>query len=279
VPLDGAEPGTVAVLVVTGRLDGDLPELPALRLIQSVWHGVDGLVGDPRLPDAPLARLVDPGVPAEMARYVARAILGHCQHEFEHAAAQAEAAWRPVDPLLPAEVTVGILGLGEVGRTIAGMARGLLHPVLGWRSRDEPVPGVEVHTGADGLAHVVSSSDVVVGALPSTSATRHLLGADLLASMPERATFVNVGRGDLVAERVLLDGLDAGRPSFAVLDVVDPEPLPEASPLWRHPRVRVTPHVSGVTRVATALPNLVANLHAVLDGAEPRWLVDRDVGY
>lgn len=267
------------VLVVQGRLVDDLPDFPNLRLVQCLWHGVDALVGDPRLPDVPLARLVDPGVPRDIARHVARVILRHCHHidHFEEAATRS--AWEPIDPLLPSAVTVGVLGLGEVGRAVAAMARGLLHPVVGWRSRPEPVPGVEVMTGPTGLAEVIGRSDVLVGALPSTAATRHLLSADLLGGLPAGATFVNVGRGDVVAEAELVAALDRGRPAVAHLDVFEREPLSSDSPLWAHPGVHITPHVSGVTRIGTALPNLVANLHALLDGHEPRWLVEPTTGY
>ena len=115
--------------------------------------------------------------------------------------------------------------------------------------------------------------------LPSTPATRGLLTADLLARLPDRAAFVNVGRGDVVAEPELLAALAAGRPAVAHLDVFETEPLPPDSPLWSHRQVVVTPHVSGPTTIATALDPLVDNLHRALSGETPRWLVDRNRGY
>lgn len=279
VAVGAADPGRVRVLVVTDRPDGPLPDWPGLELVQSLWHGVDALVGNPLVPDVPLARLVDPGIPPAMARFVARVVLEHTQRVDAYADQQAAARWRPLGHLDPGDVTVGVLGLGEVGRAVAGMVRGLLHPVVGWRVRPTAVPGVEVRTGEEGLSEVVAASDVLVNALPSTGATRHLLDAGVLAGLPDGATFVNVGRGDVVDEGVLLAGLDAGRPAVAHLDVFEAEPLPASSPLWAHPRVHVTPHVSGPTRIRSALPNLVANLHRVLDGEDPMWLVDRSVGY
>lgn len=269
----------VRVAVVSGRPDVPLARWPNLVLVQALWHGVDALLAEPDLPDVPVARLVDPGIPPAMARFVARVVLAHTQRIDAYESAQAAREWRPLDPLDPSEVTVGVLGLGQVGRAIAAMARGLLHPVVGWRASAEPVPGVDVRVGTDGLGEVVSAADVLVNALPSTPSTRGLLTGELLSRLPDGATFVNVGRGDVVAESVLLEALDVGKPSRSHLDVFATEPLPETSPLWGHPRVRITPHVSGTTSVRTALGNLVSNLHRAIDGGEPEWLVDRTTGY
>lgn len=280
VDLGGADPDRVRALVVAGLPDRPLPDWPHLGLVQSLWHGVDALVADPRLPsDVPIARLVDPGVPAAMARFVARIVLDRLQRVDEYAQLAARAEWRPLPHRTPSDVTVGLLGLGAVGRAIATVVGGLGHPVVGWRSRPEPVPGVEVQVGHDGLIRVVERADVLVNALPSTSATRGLLTAGLLARLPDRAAFVNVGRGDVIAEAELLAGLASHRPAVAHLDVFEVEPLPGDSPLWSHPQVVVTPHVSGPTTIATALPSLVDNLQRALSGEAPRWLVDRTRGY
>lgn len=280
VALDRADPARVRILVVAGLPGEPLPDWPRLELVQSLWHGVDALLDDPRLPSGvPLARLVDPGVPAAMARFVARIVLDRLQRVDEYAVLAEHAEWRPLPHLTPSEVTVGLLGLGAVGRAIAEVVGGLGHPVAGWRSTPEPVAGVDVHAGPEGLGEVVGRADVLVNALPSTPATRRLLTADLLAHLPDRAAFVNVGRGDVIAEADLLAGLAAGRPAVAHLDVFETEPLPPDSPLWSHPRVVVTPHVSGPTTIATALDPLVDNLHRVLAGDPPRWLVDRRRGY
>lgn len=280
VDVPGADPERVRVLVVAGLPTEPLPDWPHLGLVQSLWHGVDALVGHPLLPpDVPIARLVDPGVPAAMARFVTRIVLDRSQRVDEYAELAARAEWRPLAHLTPSDVTVGLLGLGAVGRAIAEVVGGLGHPVLGWRSVPEPVPGVDVHTAPDGLVAVVERADVLVNTLPSTPATRSLLTADLLARLPDRAAFVNVGRGDVIAEAELLAGLAAGHPAVAHLDVFETEPLPADSPFWTHSQVVVTPHVSGPTTIATALEALVDNLHRALSGEPPRWVVDRERGY
>lgn len=258
---------------------GSLRRYPNLSLIHSLGHGVELILRDEDLPAVDVARLVDPGIPAAIARWTTRIILSHTQREEEYRDLQTTANWRPMRRRYPESVRVGVLGLGEVGRAVAGMARGVLHPVSGWRATDEPVPGVRVLTGRDGLRELFETSSVVINTLPSTPATRHLVDDELLALLPDGAWFVNVGRGDVVEEGVLLDALDLGIPALAHLDVFEQEPLPADSALWSHPKVRVTPHVSGPTSTRTALPPLVENIHRVLDGLEPNHVVDRDRGY
>jgi phosphoglycerate dehydrogenase-like enzyme len=87
-------------------------------------------------------------------------------------------------------------------------------------------------------------ADVVVLTLPATEETTNLVNEDFLAAMRADAVLVNVARGAIVDEAALVRALDAGRPDFAVLDVVSEEPLPPDHPLWSHPRVVVTPHTS-----------------------------------
>ncbi len=279
VGVDDADPAAVSVAVVWQHEPGSLQRYPNLSLVHSLGHGVEQILDDPGLPDVQVARLVDPGIPAAIARWTTRIVLSHTQREEEYREHQAAGRWRPMRRRYPESVRVGVLGLGEVGRAVAGMARGVMHPVAGWRATDEPVPGVHVLTGRDGLRDLFETSSVVINTLPSTPDTRHLVDRELLAALPDGAWFVNVGRGDVVSESVLLAALDDGLPALAHLDVFEEEPLPADSELWSHPNVRITPHVSGPTSTRTALPPLVENIHRVLDGLEPNHVVDRARGY
>ena len=118
---------------------------------------------------------------------------------------------------------------------------------------------------------VLPDVDVVVVAAPATADTQHLVNAEFLAAMRESALLINVARGALVDEVALVAALDAGRPAHAVLDVTDIEPLPPESPLWTHPKVTVTPHVSGggEGRFRRAADVFAANLARYRTGRHP----------
>lgn len=107
------------------------------------------------------------------------------------------------------------------------------------------VPGVDHMIGFDSLDDVLQYADVIAMCVPSTPATRHLLNAERVASLKPDSIIINAGRGNAIESQALADALAEGRIRGAALDVTEPEPLPEESPLWNEPRCLITPHVAG----------------------------------
>ena len=193
-----------------------------------------------------------------------------------------DAADSPVREL--ARSTVGVVGLGGLGREVAWRARALGARVVGTRRRPAPVEGVEgveVRHGADGLASLLAESHYVVLTAPETAETRGLIGAAELAAMRGDAVLVNVARGRLVDTAALVDALEAGAIRGAALDVFAREPLADDDPLWRVPRLLITPHTSAYTHAfwerESAL--LLENLQRYLEGTTLRNVVDKHAGY
>src|SRR5690606_20624828 len=132
-----------------------------------------------------------------------------------------------------AGTTVGVVGLGGVGRAVAWRAAALGMRVLAVRRGSGGAPeNVELLRGDDALDTLLARSDHLVLSAPSTPATRGLLDAASIARLRRTAVVVNVGRGDLVDEAALADALAAGHLRGAALDVFTEEPLPADSPLW-----------------------------------------------
>ena len=279
----GAEASIVAraeIAVAANPAPGALADAPNLRLVHSAWAGVEGLLADSTLPaHVPLARLIDP----ELGDGMAEAALSHVLMLHRHAplyrAQQAERVWRPQPQPRADERRVGLLGLGEMGRRAAARLVAAGFDVAGWSRGGAALGGVEVFAGADGLARLLARSEIVVNLLPLTAETRGILGASAFATMPEGAALVNLARGGHVDEAALVAALDGGRLAWAVLDVVATEPLPAGDPLWRHPRVILTPHVAAVTRPQTAARLIAANLARFAAGEPVAGLVDRARGY
>jgi phosphoglycerate dehydrogenase-like enzyme len=103
----------------------------------------------------------------------------------------------------------------------------------------------EIHAFSS-LRAVLPRYDIVVLACPQTAETKGLADRSFFAALKPGATFVNIARGGLVQDAALIEGLDNGTPGTAILDVFEPEPLPPESPLWSHPRVRVSSHNAGL---------------------------------
>ena len=176
--------------------------------------------------------------------------------------------------------TVGIIGLGAIGTEVARRAVAFDTRVIALRRTNKPaeVPGVEIVTS---LSDLLGRSDHVVIAAPATSATRHLLDADAFAAMKPGAHLVNIARGSLVDQDALIEALDRGTLAMASLDVVDPEPLPAGHPLYAHPKVRLSPHVSWSSpdTMRRTFDLFAENLRRYRSGEPLQGVVDTDAGY
>lgn len=142
--------------------------------------------------------------------------------------------------------TVLVVGLGGIGRAVAGKLAALGARVIGAHRRQVDVPGVDLILPMEGLAQAVAGADAIVLCLPSTTATHRVVSRTVLESVKPGATLVNVGRGTTVDEPALVEALAEGRIGFAALDVFDTEPLPADSPLWEMPNVLVSPHAAAI---------------------------------
>ena len=276
---DPAGPWTFDYLIYRpGGPVADFSPFTRLKAVLSLWAGVEGIVGDPTL-TVPLCRMVDDGLTRGMTEWVAGHVLRHHLGIDAHLAGQ-DGVWRNgVVPPLASDRTVGLLGLGELGRAVAAALAGLGFDVRGWSRRARAVPGVASFAGEAGLEAVLRASDILVTLLPATPATENLLDARRLALLPEGARLINPGRGSLIDDEALLAALDAGRLAHATLDVFREEPLPPGHPFWAHPRVTVTPHVASETRPETAAEAIARNIRRGEDGEPFLHVVDRAAGY
>jgi glyoxylate/hydroxypyruvate reductase A len=275
-----ADPAAIDVALVARPPAGALRAFPNLRLIQSLWMGVDGLLADATLPrGVPLARLVDPGMVAAMSETVLAGVLDWHRHLYRYRAQQAEHLWKPLPQALASDRRVGLLGLGELGRDAAAKLLALGFGVGGWSRRPRAVPGVECFAGEEGLRALLERSGALVCLLPLTASTRGILNAPNLARLPEGACVINVGRGGHLVERDLLAALGSGHLAHAYLDVFDTEPLPAGHPFWTHPGITLTPHVAALTEPRTAVAVVAENVQRVRRGQLPRSLVDSTAGY
>lgn len=267
----------VDVALVAHPPPGTLERLGRARLIQSLWMGVENLLADPALPrGVPLARLVDPRMVAAMSEMVLAHVLDWHRHLFLYRYHQAHGTWRQLDQKLASDRTVGILGLGALGTDAARKLVALGFNVAGYSRRPKEIEGVRRVTD---LQPLLEQTDALVCLLPLTPQTRGILNGENLRRLRQGACVINLARGAHVVTADLIAALDSGHLSRAYLDVFDPEPLPESSPLWSHPGVTLTPHIAALTEPRTAVPVVVENIERVRRGARPLHLVDRDAGY
>ena len=272
----------VIAAVVANPRPGCLQGLPRLRLIQSLWAGVDRLLADPTLPDGvPIARMVDPALTAAMAETALWAVLALHRGFFAYARRQQRGEWRQHGQRRAGEVPVLVLGHGEMGRAVALRLAANGYRVAAWRHREAAqVQGpVRVSGGREALWSALPQAAIVINLLPLTADTRGLLDARFFAALPPQAAIVNLARGALVVDAELLAALDSGHLRHAVLDVFHEEPLPREHVYWSHPRVTVLPHVAALTDARSAAAVVAENLRAAVAGTALQHLVQREHGY
>ena len=273
------DPAAIDIAFVANPPHGALAHYPALRFIQSLWAGVDRLLGDPSLPDVPVARLVDPDLTQAMVESVVAHVTALHRQTYAYARRQAQREWKPLDQPLARNRRVAILGLGELGAAVAGVLAGLSFPVSGWSRSPRRVEGVECLSGDHGIETLLARADILVNLLPLTPDTTSILDRDLFARLPKGAGLVNVARGAHLVEGDLLAALDEDRIGHAILDVFHEEPLPPDHPFWSHPRISVFPHVAAYSAPESAARIAAANVLAFRQGRPMTGLVDRTRGY
>ena len=220
---------------------------PKLRWIQSMGAGVEQFA-QAGVPRDRVVLTNASGVSApSMAEWVLGRLLQVWKRFREADAHQERHAFERTYGRTFAGSTVGIVGLGSIGREVSRCLRPLGVRVLGQRRSyrlGDPVEHADAMFGLDQLHDMLGECDAVVVAAPDTPETRHLIDAKALGAMRPDAVLVNVARGSLVDEKALADALRNGGIAAAVLDVFDQEPLPTESPIWDLPNVYVSAHSS-----------------------------------
>lgn len=269
-------PRTVAMVVGYLPVDAEvLDRAPELRVVAKHGTGVDNI----DLEAAADRGVVVANAPGRNANAVAELVLLHLlnlNRELVDAdRGVRDGRWEPTIGRELAGKTLGVVGLGDIGRTLIERSAGFDLDYVAYDVEDRPAfraeHGVEL---ADELGDLLARADFVSLHVPLNEHTRHLIGAAELAAMKPTAYLVNTARGGIVDEAALLEALEAGELAGAALDVLEEEPPGDSAhydALRAAERVALSPHMGGYTAEAfEAISRLTAeNVLAVLDGEEP----------
>ncbi len=279
------DPATVEYVACWKHLPGSLAGLTNAKVLFSLGAGVDHLVSDPALPDAPVVRMVDRDLTERMTEWVVWQCLDWLRQGKMYRRQQEARQWID-DRQQPAarDVRIGIMGLGVLGLDAADKLTRLRFDVAGWSRSPKDVAGLTTFSGDSGLSAFLARTDILVVLLPLTDETRGLLNARLFAGLAQDGrlggpVLINAGRGGLQVEADILAALDAGTLRGASLDVFETEPLPEASLLWQHPGVTVTPHNSAMSAPDAIAGAIVQQIRDLEHGLPLRNVVERGRGY
>lgn len=281
---DGPQDPSITYAVVWKQPANILARLPNLRAVFSIGAGVDHLFNDPGLPEVPIVRVVADNLSQHMTEYVVWRVLDHHRQGALYRNQQQKKIWHEPPQRPASDVSVGIMGLGELGRKAASALLPLGFRVNGWGRTGRTMEGVQTFGGDDGLVPFLNATDILLVLLPLTSATRGIIDYRLLRELRRRnaiggAVLINAGRGMLQKDADIVRALDDGVLKEASLDVFELEPLPKTSPLWTHPKVFVTPHAAATSDPAHLVPPMLEQMDAFERGEPLKYLVDRQLQY
>lgn len=278
----GADPGDraeIEMICVSSYFPQEALQYPNLKVIQKTGAGVNNILGDDSLPESILVTRLDTSTSgSEMAEYALAYVLQEQRHMRQYHQQQARSEWISYPPRRAIETTIAVLGLGRIGQLVAQRFVDNGFKVVGWSRSLKALPEVACYADEDGLAQVLKLADYVVSVLPVTPQTRGMFKHSLFAGFNPQAFFINVGRGDLVNEPELMQALDDGLLAGAILDVMSIEPLPNDNSLWLHPKIQLTPHISGY-HLGEAVADIAENYRRLQSGEPLLHRVDRELGY
>jgi phosphoglycerate dehydrogenase-like enzyme len=263
-----------------------LARCPELRWVHSATAGVERVLTPSAARRGLLITNARGVFSRPIAEYVLMMMLAVVRRLPQLLELQRERTWQPLAAQEMRDVTVGIVGLGSIGKAVATLASAFGSRVIATRRQGPtdsagPVSSVDRILPHDRLPELLAESDFVVLALPLTATTDRLMDAGRFAMMKPGAWLINVARGRLVDERALVRALRDGQIGGAVLDTILEEPLPATSPLWSTPNLIITPHTSWSSgRVLDrSIALFCENLERYRDGEPLINAVDPTVGY
>ena len=249
VPLDKIE-----VALVWNLPDKILKKLKNLKIIFSLGAGVDHILKLPSYKNTPIIRIQDPNMRSRMLNHVLAQILIYQLKLTEYNKAQQKNIWLDErHTSLNKDLTIGVLGVGYLGKFIANKLKSLNYNVIGYKNTISAAKYSIPIYYKKSLKTFLKLSDIIVSVLPATIETKDLINKSFLNQMKKKSLLINIGRGSSLNEMDLLKHIKQNNYFFASLDVFKKEPLPKNSKLWKNQNITVTPHVAAITDVDSSI--------------------------
>ena len=276
-PADYALVRQPPVAMLQGRTD--------LKGVFALGAGVDDILNQLRehpqmlAAGVPLFRLEDTGMGRQMQEYAVWHVLGWFRRFNDYQQQKSQALWQPLRNPGRDAFTIGILGAGVLGRSVAESLRYWGFPVRCWSRTPKTLPGVTSFHGEAQLSEFLSGTRVLINLLPNTPQTVGILNRGLLSQLQPEAYLINLARGAHLVEEDLLAALAAGEIKAAALDVFAQEPLAQDHAFWTHPAIAITPHNAAVTLPEEAMDYIADAIRQREAGDMPAGQVDLARGY
>ena len=273
-------PEDIEYLIIGRPTLQELPALPNLKLMLTMLAGVEGIYNNPACPKGiPLVKGEPEGGDPSLTEYGITHVLRHHRNLPTYLDYQRQHQWREIEQKAPSEQRIGLLGYGTMSKPIAKVLFDMKFDVAAWTRTPKTKAPIKIFSGPRELDKFLERTDIALCLLPFTPETRGILNSKTFSKMPKGASIINLGRGGHIIDNDLIAALDSGQLSAATLDVTEPEPLPNDSPLWDHPFITILPHVARRPPVAQIAPVFIENIRRFEANKPLLQLTDSVRGY
>lgn len=271
------ENNEVEAVILWQHPKGILNDFPNLKLICSMGAGVDHILSDESIStEIPIARIVDEKLTFSMTNYVIMGILNYHRQTSRYKINQEKKVWDMSQPEIP--IRVGVMGVGELGGDVIDKLQAMNIEVAGYGNSEKSGLPFPYYFGNQ-LNEFLSQVNVVVCLLPLTQKTKNFLNLEMFKNCNKGTYLINVARGNHLVEEDLLEAIEKGYISGALLDVFVNEPLPKNHPFWESEKITITPHIASVTNPDAAAPQILENYKRMKSSLPPKNIIDRIKGY
>tara|TARA_R110001583_G_scaffold195530_2_gene375489 strand:+ start:6262 stop:7173 length:912 start_codon:yes stop_codon:yes gene_type:complete len=254
----------------------DIGRYRNLRVVISVGAGVDQV---PPLPDGiQLSRTLSPRIDQMVCEWVVMSTLMLHRNMATYIDHASKCLWKPHANLMTHETCVGVMGMGRVGLPVSRCLKDMGFQVSGFSRSGRPNNGITTYCARD-MDAFLATTNLLICLLPLTDDTRGLMSDAFFNKLPMGSRLVHAGRGAQIDMTALRSALDQGRIESAMLDVTNPEPLPENHWAWADPRIIITPHIASVTDYEDGARHVLEVIDADRNGRIIPGLVDSTLGY
>lgn len=272
-----SNPESIESALVWKYPHGTLTQFSQLKFIFSMGAGVDHVLSDPHVSGAmPVCRVVDSAMAFSMSNYIIMAVMNHHRSAYEYWNDQQNKIWSQFHhDEIP--LKIGVLGTGHLGMDAAMKLHHLGFEVYGFSRtpKQTPFPSFD----GDDMSTFLAKINVLICTVPYTPKTEKLLNSKLFDQLKEPTYLINVSRGGVHVEQDIIAAIGRGQLNGAFLDVFEQEPLPQDSPLWRHPKVKLTPHIASLTYPEESVRQFLENYERFNSGMPLLNQVDKEKMY
>jgi len=269
----------VKVAIVANPNPKHLLKLQNLRWVQSIWVGVEDLIRNLRNTKIKIVKLKDPEMQRTMAEAVLAWVLYLHRKMYIYKNYQDKKIWKQENYIEPRKLSIGVLGLGELGGSAAKVLIRQGYNVFGWSRNLKKISGLKSFSGNNGLKKILKVSDIIIILLPLTDKTHHFLNFKTLFNLKKGSMIINFGRGKIIKSYDLLKLLRSKHIEHAVLDVFEKEPLPKDHPFWSLKNITIIPHISALTNFETASDVIKKNILVFKKNGKIPESVNIKIGY